>query len=730
MHKGGKVVPIKAAIDQARNAPMARLPVVLLQVRDKAALQLRQGLQALFENADDMLFEMADKAVSNGEQNALFEAMRDLRLKSKNIERGYLDCFYEAFGRMGQAEMLLPRQSDSHEQSAQAVLNERERSSVLEAMVERILARDGFALNQLTLRFSALTGQPLDDRRNPLGPAMLCEYFLQAGRNLGVGIKVKLIILKLFERYVLQDAQQLYGDANQLLMATGILPELKAVHRRRAQHRPVPSVENTPCQCGEPNVELDASEQAVFTSLQSLLSRVRGRVAPRLEACSPVQPISTRDLLRLLSHLQHYVPPACEADDFDLHQQLEQLLTRVSVKSGTYRKVEVVDEDVINLIGMLFDFILADHNLPQSLRSLIGRMQIPMLKVAVLDKRFFSRSCHPARRLLNEIATAAVGWEASDDGQRDALYQRVEKIIQSLLNDFDDDPVIFSELLSEFVAFSSEERRRNELLEQRTRDAEEGRARAHLARQRVQQELNRRLLGKSLPRVVVRMLEEAWSQVLLLVYLKHGDTSVSWLETLETMNELIWSVEHSTDEPQARQHLLEILPGLLKALRDGLASAAFDPFATSEFFAQLEALHVQAFENRFTGSHLSNAGLERVLVLDEINLIGPEQAMPVDSVMFMGNDDPAILQVQRLRIGTWVELIEGEDVQRCKLITQIDSTDRLVFVNRTGLKVCEYSPLALAAAFRRGTARVLDDSLLFDRALDSVVSQLRRHQLR
>ncbi len=53
---------------------------------------------------------------------------------------------------------------------------------------------------------------------------MLCEFFLQAGRNLGVEIKVKLILLKLFERYVLADTEPLYAEANQLLVATGVLP--------------------------------------------------------------------------------------------------------------------------------------------------------------------------------------------------------------------------------------------------------------------------------------------------------------------------------------------------------------------------------------------------------------------------------------------------------------------------------------------------------------------------
>ena len=101
-----KVVPLnKANADTALNSPLARLPVVLLQVRDKAAQQIKDALQELFDNADDTLFEMADRAHNNTEQNSFFEAMRDLRLKRKSIERAFLDKFYEAFLRIGQYQI-------------------------------------------------------------------------------------------------------------------------------------------------------------------------------------------------------------------------------------------------------------------------------------------------------------------------------------------------------------------------------------------------------------------------------------------------------------------------------------------------------------------------------------------------------------------------------------------------------------------------------------------------
>ena len=739
---GNKVVPLKAGADHPGSSPVARLPVVLLQVRDRAAQQLKESLQTLFDNADDTLFEMADRAHNNAEQNIFFEAMRDLRLKRKSIERNFLDKFFEAFLRLGQYEVAEPPMPEpvSYDKLALVHNDDLERTVAVDAMVVKVMSRDGIALGQLTTRLNVLIPQPLTDETNPLGPTLLCDYFLQAGRSLGVEIKVKLIILKLFEKYALSNADQLYEEANQLLISAGVLPELKALPSRRSTDRITsapPSSEAVRADNAailQATESLDKSVQDVFSALQELLVHVRGQLTPRPDSVTDARPISSQDLLRLLSHLQQYVPKVEESDDFDLRAQLEQLIGRVSARSGKFRVVGTMDEDVINLISMLFEFILDDRNLPSSLRALIGRLQIPMLKVAVIDKSFFSRGSHPARRLLNEIASAALGWGGRDDTQRDSLYARIDQIVQRLLHDFVDDPAIFTELLVDFLAFTSDERRRSELLEQRTRDAEQGRALAELARQRVQQALNDRLLGKTLPQVVVRLLQEAWSKVLLLTCLKHGDQSSEWASGLQAMDDLIWSVEPH-DEPEARQRLLELVPGLLKSLRDGLSSAAFDPFATSEFFSQLEVLHVQAFSHvartpkgDAEGDQPQSAnGPTMMAVVEEIVLVGPGEQIQNEPSTQLPADDEGLLQVEKLRLGSWVEIQEDESHKlRCKLAAIVEPSGRYVFVNRTGMKVLEKTRMGLAVEFRRGTIRVLDDALLFDRALESVLGNLRK----
>ncbi|MEC7474242.1 MAG: DUF1631 family protein, partial [Pseudomonadota bacterium] len=339
----------------------------------------------------------------------------------------------------------------------------------------------------------------------------------------------------------------------------------------------------------------------------------------------------------------------------------------------------------------------------------------------------------------------AMGWGDQDEAQRDSLYQKIEQIVARLLNDFVDDPAIFSELLADFLAFVGDERRRSELLEQRTRDAEEGRAKAEIARQEVEYALNQRLLGKTLPEVVVRLLQEAWSKVLLLTCLKHGTQSEEWQAALDTMDDLVWSVTpHEDDESRAR--LLELVPSLLKALREGLVSAAFDPFSTGDFFTQLEALHVQTLQriqqpqpspdNAEAASDVpaepaADAVEDRapamVEVVDEIVLLAPGESREQEPEISLPDNDEALIKVDNLRVGSWVEFQEDEEHKlRCKLAAVIKPTGKYIFVNRTGMKVLEKTRMGLASEFQRGAIRLLNDTLLFDRALESVIGNLRK----
>ena len=125
----------------------------------------------------------------------------------------------------------------------------------------------------------------------------------------------------------------------------------------------------------------------------------------------------------------------------------------------------------------MFQAILAEERMPAAIRVWFARLQIPVLKVALSDKNFFNRGGHPVRKLLNELALSAIGWTEKKAGQRDPLRDKIESVVDRVLTEFTTNVSLFEELLKDFSHFMDLDRRRRELVEQRLRDAEEGRAR-------------------------------------------------------------------------------------------------------------------------------------------------------------------------------------------------------------------------------------------------------------
>lgn len=821
MENSNKVVPIqrrsgatKVAADESHL--FARIPAPFVEMKDKGKLVLQSLLQNLFDNIDDALFELADRAEKNSEQNMYFESMREIRIKRRGVELAYGHVLDEAFlSLLGNSVPTLSTDTDiptlSNDEGAlsgdlKLVENdELEELIAIDAMVAKAERQYQATLKPLNTRLDSMVdGQPVTDKNNPFGPEILCKSFLQVCGDLELGIKAKLVLFKLFDRYVMNDLGKVYALSNQVLIDGGILPKLHQSRRRAAAQQDaqqasrvaVPTVTDSPDQP-------PAAGGDVFASLQHLLHQhqpVMSDAASGLVAPNRAPQIPRDTLLQLLQVVQqHETPSLAEQQQnallgdvpakLDIHNALSELLARKM--PNKVMSVGQVDSDAINLVAMLFQFILDDRNLAAPIKGLIARLQIPIIKVAMLDKSFFSKGGHPARKLLNEIANASLGWTPGANIERDPLYQKVSDIVDTLLNDFESDPSIFHDTLADFIAFVEMDKHRAQLVEQRTINAEDGKAKSELARARVQEVLNQKVAGKSLPKVVITLLEEAWSNVMFLVVLKEGEQSQDWGESQQVVDDLLWSIEPK-HTPESRQKLLKMVPELLKQLRTGLTKIGFNPFEMNQLFADLEAIHLTLLKELNTSaparstSPASKAGKTRVIeqtldqmldgevgadvslekldaeldqqlakfdelanlveasaeletapaeaassnaadweVVEELKFAGARPAESVEPVELEEND-PCLARVDKMAMGNWIELHQdGGKKFRCRLAAVIRGADKYIFVNRSGMKVAEYNRHGLATAIKQGKVTTLDEGLLFDRALESVIGNLR-----
>lgn len=467
------------------------------------------------------------------------------------------------------------------------------------------------------------------------------------------------------------------------------------------------------------------------------------------EAVNPMaveEVVATNTLMALLTRLQD-VQPRTHVDTDPTAPSVAEV--RDSIRKQLHSDDERVerigkqDTDVINLVSMMFDFILDDDDLPTAMKALLGRLQIPMLKVAILDANFFRTEDHPARRLLNSLAKAGVGWDEQAKSS-DVMYKKLEETVFTILNDFEDDIALFDRLLEDFEAFYSEQQTRVSAVDERTREAEENRARADMARTIVQQALNRRLNGRKLPFAVIRVLQEGWRHVLYLSCLKEGTESESWRQAVKVVDALIWSVMPPKGDAQWVERLKNVSPKLMNSLRNGLVSVHFDTLQMETLLREISTVHkeiVEGFETAMVeildqesasaNPDFNGTPVDQALRSTNPNLkavvLPKAETNPVYEGETLPASDRHVIAVKQMTIGSWVEFVHSDRRDRHKLVARIRTTERLIFANRRGIKVAEMSQMQLAVEFSQGRARIVEEKpQIIDRALQSVVGGLRQ----
>lgn len=752
--------------------PLSRfaLPEALVHLRDASGQSLKTVLGNFFDRADDALFELADRAGSNLDQTAYFDAMRELRLRRKAMVVSILQYVSQAFNEIGRFQpQEASRTLDEVDQDSLSLVDhsQLEQQVAVDNLINKLRNRYTEQIRLLTARVNHLVpGVDLKDAQMPLSPEIICGGLAEACADLDIDIRAKLVVLKLFDRLLGDTLGEFYKEANRTLVKEGVLPEMKRPPAGKVPgqsgHRPTSPGGAAAPTGQQPGEEHSGSgPKATFSELSALLHQGEAGYSAAPGAGATQGGAGYIDTDRLVARLTQAQASSRQWDEGVVVPLSEQLAPLLRASDGNSLNPGQVDSDVINLVSMLFDFILEDRQLHPVMKALIGRLQIPVLKVALSDRNFFNRGGHPVRKLLNELALSAIGWSEKKPGQRDPLREKIESVVDRVLNEFTDNVGLFDELLKDFSHFMDLDRRRRELVEQRLRDAEEGRARQERASQAAEELVREMSEQREVPEPVQGLLQQAWMRYLQWVVLREGEDSDRWQHARNLTEQLVWSVDPRPVTDSTRSELLRAIPGIVDDLRQALQDISWDPFATDAAIRDLELAHVDVFQRLVTAPTHQEPELQE----PESRQSAPEQpaaersasnTVPVErpsepvpaepapaatEAVASAPETPAepqsptpdaeavsaqwLERADALRVGSWIELTRDETRMRCKLAAFIKATGKYIFVNRSGAKVAEYLRQELAADMQAGNISMLDDGLIFDRALESIIDNLR-----
>src|SRR4029078_4449942 len=192
-----------------------------------------------------------------------------------------------------------------------------------------------------------------------------------------------------------------------------------------------------------------------------------------------------------------------------------------------------LDMMTLDIMSLVFDQLFDDPKIPVGVKGLIGRLQIPMLKVAIADKKFFSKKTHPARQLLDTLGEISLRLPV-DFNASSPLFGRMEVILQGLIDGFENNMDVFDDARARLETLITEEDQRVGQETQSAANQIEQKERLALAKTVAQAEIRARVRVGNVPAPVLEFLIQQWVQVLLVVHVVDGEDSEMWKNALDT----------------------------------------------------------------------------------------------------------------------------------------------------------------------------------------------------
>jgi hypothetical protein len=632
-------------------------------------------------------------------------------------------------------------------------MTEVERILLLDRVVLRFTDYYEASLNPLTLRLGMLLGLDAPSTsHNPFRPEVFVRAFLLAWENGKFDNDATLDLMSSLDPQHCVDLVPLYAELNQTLMHAGVgVPTLYRIRKSDEvgySHPPEAPLSVGPKRrFGDGEVVLRdkvffgnltptgpslAAPARMF--LQRLgvarhsgpdANRSSKRFAERpadqdagLAFIAPADP----EIVTYLGDLQASAGAALDYPILDGQDPGGRNVLRKMRDQSEVMQASDLDRGTVDAMVEVFDFVFSDQTVPLQMKFVLGRLQIPLLKAAMLDRDFFLSTDQPARRLVDTLARASVACDP-EKGEQDPLFQRIENTIKRVLTEFEDDITLFGELLQEVTEFLFETEQQvqghiapvaeietaSELFEQALAHADK----VVLAR------INALPPDMPLAPFLGPFLATQWREVLARAWLKVAVSPVQWEVALTTMDGLIWSTQPKT-RTRERHQLVAVLPDLIRNLNTGLDAIEWTGMARATFTRRLIATHTLAIrmtrpvQATKSTTLKGDAGAKKLLPELERRSVG----------MLAGSDDRFDVLAQSLARGLWFDFKAGEsDWQRRRLSWVSPMRTRLLFTDRDGFEPLVHSEREVATLLRHGDLIVVDPKPIVSRALERILSE-------
>jgi hypothetical protein len=734
-------------------------PDHLTELEHIAAERLSALVARSLARADDALFDLSQNG-DGAEQAGYFEAMRQLRRSRATIETGWRMALKQRFRSLRGPAGGEPAPTAAALSLVDAdVLEEQLACEHAAATLDRLQA-DPIARYRAGLA-RALRRPQIEAGDDPLSTLALTTSFRDLLMPEVSELRARLVILKWLERHLIDDFGAVLDASVRRLAERGVSVELPPRHAPAAaaghaaaqqaagQHPPASAAGQGGSSggwAGSGDGSGDTESLALYKMMCGLFASYLGSTGADAGAAAgarapgqagPGRPrLPTAVVLALLGRMQGESQPVLLRAVREGQRELgavvrDQVVERAMRERAAPTGVSLLDRDEqgLMLVGMLFDVLLDQGRFSDEIRQRLSLLVFPYARVALSDQRVFAHKAHPARRLLNALAEACDGNTGDTAADRDIL-QHATTTIDRVLAVQGADTDEFTRLEEQLRAHLEQRARRSAVAERRSTETQRGRERLDEARRDAEMELASLVAGRPAPRAIAEFLRSNWTHHLTMVALREGVDSDAyrraraagvslWLAMLacesgaavpDSLDQTLSPVLSSGGmDAEAARPVLSGIRTALASLRPGPRPAAA-PIPAGE-------------EDPATPLEVISADPDHAPATLKSEIAGDADSLRLS----LGDASPcseALQAVRAMQAGTWVDIVDDDGALHAAKLSWVSPiSERRLFVNRRGLRLCTLSPEEMAVLSGLDRLRVHAAATPVERALTDVVSR-------
>jgi hypothetical protein len=713
-------------------SPSGRSAVVQNLVSLACALTAGK-IEEFSSHLTDALLNLSEQTVRPNEATLSFNAFNHLRINGVVFRQGLSARVTDL---LLQEVRLLESGGNAASQEADSDLAlvsfEEMENKVLLSNISQSLEKDiSEVLEALNLRIGWLYGRDqMLVAENPFRPQVFVRAVYEAWSKIDPVPESHQVMLRLLGPELFLPIKPILQSLNDALIERNVLPDLSEAYRQK----------RTENKMGMPPPKVAKRDTSRYNKVRDrLLSKKGGKGDKAASTAGDNDDLNVPDLFAPGTEggwnnntISVKVGPRLFGYLTALQSQIEQIESTgesfdIFKGATTLRKVKDhvppgslthIDENTIELLAKIFDYVFLEQDIPDDMKRLIARLQIPLLKAALLDKKFFITEDHPARRLIDALANSGRVWD-QDKGREDPLYKMVEQIVDRVQKEFDQQMGLFTDVVSNLESFlATEEKLSESILAEPIAEALR-QEKMRLAQEAAEHDIALRIETGEVAGFVEVFLEAQWTRILTLAHSVKETKPEVLKKALSVMDDLVWSVKPKAS-PEQRKELITKLPSILAMINAWLNAIKWDDPARVVFFSSLAERHAALVRVQ---AELS----PRHQVETAVNVAQKASERRMNKRFKHEHEkryDEFTRMVEDIAQGCWIEFARNNGkVAKFKLTWISPRRSRFIFTNRVGQDPFAFTADELAQTLRDRSANIVSTDSIVERALATALDE-------